>query len=47
MLPPGILAAVLIPATEDDVELIASDEPDSSTTLMAAVLRALSAVHAA
>jgi len=46
-LPPGILAAVFIPATtEDDVEVIASDDAFSSTILVPALLRALQAPSA-
>lgn len=46
-LPPGILAAVVIPATEDDVELIASVGDASSPILtLAPLLRALTAVSA-
>jgi len=48
LLPPGILAAVIVPATSgDDVELIASDGPVPSTILMPALLRALTAADAA
>lgn len=46
-LPPGILAAVFVPATEDDVELIASTGDVTSPILdLAPLLRALTAVTA-